>query len=305
MSQAVSLSQPDRLVARVTALLDRLFPPPRAFSIRLWNGAELAAASAPAFCLAIHHAGALRRMFTPPVELSLGEAFIYGDFDIEGDIFAAFSLLKPIYARASSAGEAVALVRDLLALPAAGADRLTGQGPARLSGALHTRERDRAAIQYHYDVGNEFYALWLDRRMQYSCAYFVTGAEDIDAAQEQKLEHICRKLRLQPGERLLDIGCGWGGLALYAAEQHGVTALGVTLSERQTEYAGRRIERAGLGDRVQVRLEDYRDVRDESFDKVVSVGMFESCHISVNQNLLVKPVHGKSHLPLTRADLYT
>jgi cyclopropane-fatty-acyl-phospholipid synthase len=157
------------------------------------------------------------------------------------------------------------------------------RGPLKLSGAQHSKERDRAAVQYHYDVGNDFYALWLDKRMVYSCAYFKTGQEDIDTAQEQKLDHICRKLRLSPGEHLLDIGCGWGGLVMYAAEHYGVNALGVTLSARQAELANQRIGAANLADRVSVRLLDYRDLEDEQFDKLVSVGMFE--HV------------GRSHLP--------
>ena len=141
--------------------------------------------------------------------------------------------------------------------------------------------RDRAAIQYHYDVGNEFYALWLDRHLQYSCAYFPTGMEDLDTAQELKLDLICRKLRLQPGERLLDIGCGWGGLVRYAAERYGVRAVGITLSEKQAAYANSLIDRVGLADRVAVRLQDYRAVSDEPFDKIVSVGMFE--HVGRSQ----------------------
>lgn len=145
----------------------------------------------------------------------------------------------------------------------------------QLRGAQHSKERDRAAIQYHYDVGNDFYALWLDKRMVYSCGYFPTGKEDLDTAQERKLEHICRKLRLQPGERLLDIGCGWGGLVMYAAEHYGVSALGVTLSTNQHELANRRIAEAGLSDRVEVKLLDYRDLAGQSFDKIASVGMFE------------------------------
>ena len=117
---------------------------------------------------------------------------------------------------------------------------------ARLRGRLHSRQRDRAAIQYHYDVSNDFYALWLDKRMTYSCAYFEHGDEDIDAAQEAKYDLICRKLRLRPGERLLDIGCGWGGLMLFAAERYGVDATGVTLSTQQAELARERAAAAGL-----------------------------------------------------------
>jgi cyclopropane-fatty-acyl-phospholipid synthase len=214
-------------------------------------------------------------MLKPPLELSLGEAFIHGDFDIEGDIFSAFSLFDVLAARALSSGDMVALCRDWLALPKAMMDAKPSRLPAQLSGGLHTRERDRAAIQYHYDVGNEFYALWLDRNMQYSCAYFATSAEDIDTAQQQKMEHICRKLRLKPGERLLDIGCGWGGLARYAAKRYGVRVLGVTLSERQMEYGNLEAARSGLSDCVSIKLRDYRDLAGESFDKIVSVGMFE------------------------------
>ena len=222
-------------------------------------------------------------MFTPPIELSLGEAFIYGDFDIEGDIFSVFSLVDDITARTFSPGDVVALTRELLALPKSGPARLSGRGPARLRGALHSRERDRAAIQYHYDVGNDFYLLWLDRHMQYSCAYFPTGTEELDTAQERKLEHICRKLRLKPGECLLDIGCGWGGLAMYAAQKYGAHVLGVTLSKNQMWYAHHEIARTNLGDHVGVKLQDYRDLGAESFDKIVSVGMFE--HV------------GRGHLP--------
>ncbi|MBI3362267.1 MAG: class I SAM-dependent methyltransferase, partial [Chloroflexi bacterium] len=229
MSHALFLSTATPLFAQTLALLDRLFPPPRAFGVRLWDGTEVGATTAPPFTLVLKHPGALRRMFTPPVELSLGEAFIYGDFDIEGDIFSAFSLIDDLTARSFSPGDIAALLGAMIAVPSAGPLRPQGRGPARLRGARHSRERDRSAIQYHYDVGNDFYALWLDRRMQYSCAYFPSSAEDLDSAQERKLDHICRKLRLRPGERLLDIGCGWGGLAIHAAEKYGVCAIGVTL----------------------------------------------------------------------------
>ncbi len=222
-------------------------------------------------------------MFKPPIELSLGEAFILKDFDIEGDIFSTFSLMDTIASRTFSLGEIVGIGFGLLELPASGAARPQGRGPLRLHGRIHSRARDLAAVQYHYDVGNDFYSLWLDHNMQYSCGYFPTGAEDLDTAQERKMEHICRKLRLQRGERLLDIGCGWGGLARYAASKYGVDVLGVTLSKNQKAYADEHVDRAGLQDRVAVKLKDYRDLDNESFDKVVSVGMFE--HV------------GRSHLP--------
>ncbi len=289
MSQVLSLSIPDPVLAQAILVLKRLFPLPRTFTIRLWEGSELPAAS-PTFSLVLTHPGALRRMFTPPIELSLGKAFIYGDFDLEGDIFSAFSLLNALSTRTFSLAEIATLARQILALPRSGPARPAGHGPAHLHGARHSRERDRVAIQYHYDVGDDFYALWLDQRRQYSCAYFPIGTEDLDTAQARKLEYICRKLRLKPGERLLDIGCGWGGLARYAAEKYGVRVLGVTLSQNQASYANFQIARVGLGDRASVKLKDYRNFGGESFDKIVSVGMFE--HV------------GRSHLPEYFAQVY-
>lgn len=256
-------------------LLDRLFPSPRSFVIRLWNGSELPGTDHPTFTLVLNHPSALKRMFTPPVELSLGEAFIYGDFEIVGDIFSVFSLIDDFSPRSLSIGDVIAIIREWFALPSSDSQRLEGRGPAHLHGTAHSLQRDRAAIQYHYDVGNDFYSLWLDRNLQYSCGYFPTGTEDVEAAQELKMEHICRKLRLHEGERLLDIGCGWGGLAIYAAKHFDVDVLGVTLSKNQKAYADEQIARAGLGERVAVELRDYRDLEDESFDKLVSVGMFE------------------------------
>ncbi len=283
MSQTITGISTDPVVDRTALLIERIFPQPRAFRVRLWDGTELPASGKSNFSMVLNHPGALRRMFTPPIELSLGEAFIRNDFDIEGDIFSVLSAIEPMFARSLSTRELFGVGLGLFALPASGVARAQGRGPARLRGEVHSRERDRAAIQYHYDVGNDFYSLWLDRNLQYSCGYFPTGAEDIDAAQENKMEHICRKLRLQPGERLLDIGCGWGGLVRYAASNYGVEALGVTLSKNQKAYADEQIERAGLRDRVAVKWMDYRDLGAESFDKIVSVGMFE--HV------------GRSHLP--------
>jgi len=298
MSQTITVISEDPVVRRVATLIGRIFPQPRAFSVRLWDGTVLPASGKSTFSLAINQPGALRRMFKPPIELSLGEAFILNDFDIEGDIFSAFPLMESIATRSFSAGEIVGIGLGLSALPASsaalsvskGPARARGRGPVKLRGAVHSRERDRVAVQYHYDVGNDFYSLWLDHNMQYSCGYFPTGAEDLDTAQERKMEHICRKLRLQPGERLLDIGCGWSGLARYAAKNYGVNVLGVTLSKNQKTYADEQIAHAGFQSRVAVELKDYRDLGDESFDKIVSVGMFE--HV------------GRSHLPEYFAQVY-
>ena len=290
MSQTIAVTSEDPIIRRAASLIGRILPQPRAFSVRLWDGTELPASGNSTFSLAINHPGALRRMFEPPVELSLGEAFILNDFDIKGDIFSAFPLIESIASRSFSLGEIVSIGLGLLALPASSPARAQGRGPVKLRGAVHSRERDRLAVQYHYDVGNDFYSLWLDRNMQYSCGYFPTGTEDLDTAQERKMEHICRKLRLQPGERLLDIGCGWGGLARYAAKNYGVNVLGVTLSKNQKAYADEQIARAGLQSQVAVELKDYRDLGDETFDKVLSVGMFE--HV------------GRSHLPEYFAQVY-
>jgi cyclopropane-fatty-acyl-phospholipid synthase len=298
MAQTISNSNTEPAIHRTMDLLERLFPSPRRFGIRLWDGIVLPADGRPSFHLVLNHAGALRRMFKPPIELSLGEAFILKDFDIEGDIFSAFPLMDSIASRSFSTGEIISIGLGLSALPASGPVRAQGRGPAQLHGAIHSRERDLIVVQYHYDVGNDFYSLWLDRNLQYSCGYFPSGAEDLDTAQERKMEHICRKLRLKPGERLLDIGCGWSGLARYAALKYGVDVLGVTLSKNQKAYADEQIARVGpfdtlratLQERVAVQLKDYRDLGDASFDKIVSVGMFE--HV------------GRTHLPEYFAQVY-
>jgi cyclopropane-fatty-acyl-phospholipid synthase len=145
-----------------------------------------------------------------------------------------------------------------------------------LNGTLHSKERDRQAVDYHYSVSNDFYALWLDRRMVYSCAYFASSDTALDEAQEQKLDYICRKLRLRPGQRFLDIGCGWGGLVIHASSRYGVDALGVTLSQAQADLANERIAQAGLSARCRVEVRDYRDLdKPSGFDRMASVGMFE------------------------------
>jgi cyclopropane-fatty-acyl-phospholipid synthase len=222
-------------------------------AIELWNGKRYALADRTRITLRVPDPAALRYLADPNLA-SLGEAYVEGRIDLEGPVDEALRIAEHL-ARAGDKSK---------------------RGRLPLFRNLHTRKRDAAAIRYHYDVSNDFYALWLDRRMVYSCAYFKSGDEDIDAAQEQKLDHICRKLCLKPGERLLDIGCGWGALVLWAAERYGARATGITLSENQHALANERIRAAGLADRCQVLLQDYRDVPGEGvYDKIASIGMFE------------------------------
>ena len=279
----VTSSTDSSILDQTRKLIERIFPTPRNFGIKLWGQAELPAQGSPNFYLVLNHPGALRRMFSPPVELSAGEAYIYGDFDIEGDIYAFYGLLDILLSHNFTPSEATKLVTDIQRLPKSGPEHQIIRQPAYLRGKLHSQERDLQAIRFHYNVGNEFYALWLDHLMQYSCGYFPTGSEDLDTAQEKKIEHICRKLRLKPGEKLLDIGCGWGGLTVTATRNYGVRALGVTISDKQVAYAQEMIASLELIDKVSVEMHDYRDLEHESFDKIVSVGMFE--HV------------GRTHLP--------
>ena len=271
----------DQAVQTTLSLLQDLLGaiPQRNFALRLWDGTvwkpDPDAGEPPRFTLVLQHPGALRKMFLPPSELNLGEAFIYNDFDVEGNLAEAFGFGDYVMDERWGKMAQVRYGKRLLSLPNAGQPRPDDMA-AKLHGRRHSKERDRQAIAFHYNRSNDFYALWLDKRMVYSCAYFATPNDDLDTAQEHKLDYICRKLRLQPGERLLDIGCGWGGLVLYAAQHYGVDAYGITLSERQSELANQRIQQAGLTERCKVEVRDYRDVTQaNSFDKIVSVGMFE------------------------------
>jgi len=246
------------------------------FAIRFWDGSLWSPMEEePKFILALQHPGALRRMFLPPTELKLGEAYIFDDFDVEGNIEAAFTLADYICDLKPRWWEKARYAAYLLSL--SGKERPGSlREAARLKGEAHSKERDSLAVTYHYNVSNDFYRLWLDQNMVYSCAYFTSPSQPLDEAQEQKLDYICRKLRLRPGDRLLDIGCGWGGLIRHAAEHFGVEALGITLSEPQAELANERIAEAGLADRCRAMISDYRDLDEtEEFDKLVSVGMFE------------------------------
>jgi cyclopropane-fatty-acyl-phospholipid synthase len=251
---------------------------PRDFTICLWDGSQWPAETASArFTLVLRHPDALRSMLrNTETDLAISEAYIGGKIDVEGDLEATMPLANHLMSRHHRAATVMRVCWELFRMPAGNRPRSVGRQPARLSGKIHSIERDRKAVTYHYDVSNDFYALWLDERMAYSCAYFETSGEDLDHAQERKLDYLCRKLRLRPGERLLDIGCGWGGLIIHAAQRYGVQALGITLSQNQATLANERIARAGLQDRCRVEVRDYRDVNNTSgFDKLVSVGMVE------------------------------
>ena len=279
-------------------VLEDLFGPPaaRTFAVRFWEGTVDAPAAAPSFTLVLQHPGALRRMLVPPSELTLIESYVFDDIDIAGNLEAAANLGDLVARRIGSTAALLRLFRHVTALPAT-AEPSVVDSPApesttrsasgqsrqwdpfralRRFGRAHSVVRDRQAVRFHYDVGNDFYALWLDRRLVYSCAYFERGSEDLGTAQEAKLDLVCRKLRLRPGERLLDVGCGWGALILHAAARYGVSALGITLSESQAKRARELIAAAGLSERCRVEIRDYRQLApEESFDKIVSVGMVE------------------------------
>jgi len=219
----------------------------------LWDGREVAFDKDPSVIVRLKGSRVASALVRPSL-LTLAEAYIDGEAEIEGDVRDAIRGAEAI---------SKAISKPLF----------QSQGPTN---ERHSRRGDREAIQHHYDVSNEFYQLWLDPRLVYSCAYFRDEAESLEQAQVQKLDHICRKLRLTPGERFLDIGCGWGALVMHAAKHYGVVATGITLSENQQRLAQEWIREAGLQDRCRVLLQDYRDMPGEGvFDKVASVGMFE------------------------------
>src|SRR5208337_5369133 len=249
--------------------------PRRDFQIRLGDGTTWGMEKQPRFTLILKHPEALRAMFLSPSELKLGEAYIYDDFNIEGDIEAAFELADYLFGQGRRPWEGFDLRARLQKLPAKDGPR-AGLHRIKLWGSVHSKDRDQQAVSYHYDLPAEFYALWLDRHMVYSCAYFATPEEDLDSAQQRKLDYVCKKLRLRRGESLLDIGCGWGGLMVHAAAHYGVQAVGLTLSVPQAEVARQRLREAGLNDRCRVEVSDYRDIdHGQQYDKIVSVGMFE------------------------------
>ncbi|HEY8965174.1 MAG TPA: cyclopropane-fatty-acyl-phospholipid synthase family protein [Candidatus Methylacidiphilales bacterium] len=244
--------------------------------VRLWDGSFWPDARARAAVLVLNRPGALREMLLSGTEIGLGEAYLDAAFEVEGDMEAAFELAERIVERTHGWTKKLEVGYLLRQLPERAPSGERRNRPARFKGDRHSLRRDREAIHFHYDVSNDFYALWLDKRMAYSCAYFRGPEDDLETAQQNKFDHICRKLGLRPGERLLDIGCGWGGLILHAARHYGVEAEGITLSRQQWEFAQKRIASEGLSARVSVRMEDYREVSEEGFyDAIASVGMVE------------------------------
>jgi cyclopropane-fatty-acyl-phospholipid synthase len=270
------------LVRDNVALLAQVFSDyaPAHFKFRLWQGEEWAPSGLveERAVVVINSPAIMAHILAFPTDLRIGEAYIYGDLDIEGDIYAVFPVeeyLKGVYSRLAVSPS---FWRKIFSLRRGGRkfERLEGRGRVSLTGKLHSLDRDRRAIAYHYDLPPEFYALYLDPMMNYSCAYFRDPEEDLATAQKNKLELICRKLRLKPGERVLDIGCGWGGFVLYAAKHYQAKVLGITISEKQAEFAQNRIKEEGVESLAEVRMQDYRELKEpECFHKIVSIGMFE------------------------------
>jgi len=304
--------------AQASDLLTRLFHRyPGNLNLRLWDGTALrvganamGGADSP-FTLVFKSPEAVWSTVLGRDPLALADAYFRGELDIEGDFFAALSLKDHLQELQLPAAEKLRAAFTALHLRMMNAASRHSEALFAPSHApkikAHSKAENRDAIHFHYDVSNEFYALWLDRAMVYSCAYFETPDVDLDAAQQAKLEHICRKLLLKPEDEFLDIGCGWGALVIHAAKHYGVRAHGVTLSPQQLKVAQERIEQAGLTERVRVELLDYRDLPGESvYDKVASVGMFE--HVGLKNlpvyfstvNRLLKPRglflnHGITH----------
>jgi cyclopropane-fatty-acyl-phospholipid synthase len=247
--------------------------PDRPFTVAFWDGTELeGTADGPRF--SVRSPRALAHAMMAPGELGIGRAYVSGELDVD-DMDAAVEIVRawtpPPLDRATKAKLMLAAVRAI------GITRPPPRPQAELvpAGRRYTLSRDNRAVRHHYDLPPEFFALFLDASMTYSCAVFSRGATTLEEAQETKLELVCTKLGLKPGERVLDVGCGWGSFALHAAQRHGVSVVGITLSPPQAETARRRAAEAGLADKVEIRVQDWRDLPGERFDAIASIGMVE------------------------------
>ncbi len=273
------------VAAQLANLIEGVLGSPPPVRLRAWDGTEAGAVDDPtAPVVIIRRRRALRRLLWSPGELGLARAFVSGDLDFEGDIADGLSRFWKLAGSTGRSGSRMDRAHKLDALRTALRLRAVGPNPrppaseAVLSGGLHSRRRDRAAISHHYDLSNEFYGFLLDPQMAYSCGYWTRDAGPdygLADAQRDKLDLICRKLGLKPGMRLLDVGCGWASLLVHAAQHYGVHAVGVTLSARQRDHGIERVRRAGLSDRVEIRLQDYREIPDQPFDAISSIEMGE------------------------------
>ncbi|MFF7213146.1 class I SAM-dependent methyltransferase [Streptomyces sp. NPDC008238] len=274
---------------RLTALAEQALGVPIPLRVRAWDGSETGPPDAPV--LVVRHRRALRRLLYKPGELGLVRAWVAGELDVEGDLYEALDRLsglvweRPTEGGGTSPRRLLGIARDPATYRLA-REALALAGPGlppppppeevrRRSGVLHSPVRDRQAISHHYNVGNDFYERVLGPSMVYSCAYWEGPDATLEDAQRAKLDLICRKLQLQPGQRLLDVGCGWGSMVMHAAEHYGVRATGVTLSTEQASYARKRVADAGLADRIEIRVQDYRAVDDGPYDAISSIGMAE------------------------------
>ncbi|GGZ16672.1 SAM-dependent methyltransferase [Streptomyces poonensis] len=269
---------------RLQGLVEQLVGAPLPVRIRAWDGSQAGPPGAPT--LVVRNRRALRRLLFKPGELGLARGWVAGDLDVEGDLYTALDLLAGlIWERGEDARGLVDALRDPEFRAAVrGLVKLAGPPlpPAppreeirRPRRHLHTKRTDRRAVSHHYDVGNDFYELFLGPSMVYSCAYWPAPDSTLEQAQHDKLELVARKLDLRPGQRLLDVGCGWGSMAIHAAREHGVYVVGITLSQEQAAYARKRVAEEGRTDKVEIRVQDYRDVTDGPYDAISSIGMAE------------------------------
>jgi cyclopropane-fatty-acyl-phospholipid synthase len=273
------------IASALAPLVESMVGPDLPLRVHCWDGSAFGPPAATT--LHIRSADALRRLVQAPGELGLARGYVAGDLDVEGDIFDLLALRDRMAERSEDLDLGLTHRQRLELLQAARSVGAMGRPPplppeeARLSGRRHSRRRDAQAISHHYDVSNDFYRIVLGPSMAYSCAYFRHPEVGLDQAQEDKFELVCRKLGLEPGMRLLDVGCGWGGMAIHAAKEHGARVVGVTLSKPQADLAAKRVADAGYTDQIEIRLQDYRDVDDGPYDAISSIGMFE--HVGLSQ----------------------